>query len=136
MALKTSPHAPDAPALHHIHANPQATRVEFRDLGGQTWRGDGGNPAVKQAVAYRLAACWNVLEGVPTSALMRGWVRELVEAIDADDFAKAKEIAAEWNGKVHLVNGLPHTCKGCGAGGVTERIDETEEMEAIDAEET
>jgi hypothetical protein len=99
--------------LHRIHAAPQATRVEFSAPNEQTWRGEGGNPASKAAIAYRLALCWNVLEGIPTSKLDTGTVRDLCEAVIDGDLERARTIVRSWADGVDMTNGRPHDCKAC-----------------------
>jgi hypothetical protein len=98
--------------LHRIHAAPVATRVQFDDL-GMTGRGEGGDPAHKDAMAYRLALCWNVLEGMPTSALADGMLRDIFMAIDAGDLAAAQALVARFDGRIDDTNGRPHDCKSC-----------------------
>jgi hypothetical protein len=102
--------------LHRIHATPQATRVEFgAELGGMTWRGDGSPSfgAAKEAVAYRLAICWNVLEGVPNAKLESGWVRDLCQAVTDGDLAKARSLVDAVTDQVDVTNGRAHDCADC-----------------------
>ncbi len=54
--------------LHRIDAVVQASRVELDDV-DMVWRGEGGSLELKRQAAYRIALCWNVLEGIPATAL-------------------------------------------------------------------
>jgi hypothetical protein len=107
--------ASSSPKLHHVHAAPQATRVQFDDPHPMTWRADGTAPlTIKSQVARRLAVCWNVLEGLPTEALENGILREVFEAISANDLARAKRAAARVEQSYDLTeNGKVHACKSC-----------------------
>lgn len=98
--------------LHRIHAGQQATRVELNTL-NMTWRGEGGDPSLKEAIAFRLAACWNVLEGIPSERLVTGFVRDLIAAVQAGDLALARELAARAVDAVELIDGRPHDCAAC-----------------------
>jgi hypothetical protein len=98
--------------LHHIHASPQATRVEFDQPVEIIWRGDGGSLPRKRDMARRLAVCWNVLEGIPTEALESGMLREVFEAIDAGDIRRARRAAAVVDASIELTaDGRAHRCK-------------------------
>lgn len=100
-------------AIHRIHAAPVASRVQFHEL-GHAWRADGGRSLPeKVAVAYRLALCWNVMEGIPTELIEAGWIRDLCAAVDAGDLAKAQAIVRQWSERIELVDGRPHDCKQC-----------------------
>ena len=128
MALKSSPVSYFA-KLHRIHVSPQATRVQISGtagVGSQTWRGEGGDGAAKQAIAYRLALCWNVLEGIPSAALEAGLVRDLCTLIEAGDLAGAQALVARWTDLVDMTNGRPHDCAGC-LGEVSTSKDEDED---------
>jgi hypothetical protein len=99
--------------LHHTHAAAQASRVELHDL-NQVWRGEGGNLPVKRDVAHRLATCWNVLEGIPTEALLDGALRDLFAAVDAGDLAGAQAIVARFDARIErTADGSAHDCAGC-----------------------
>jgi hypothetical protein len=101
--------------LHHIHAAPRASRVEFDDLDRMAWRGEGGGLPIKREVARRLAVCWNVLEGIPTEALESGSLREMFEALAAGDLDRARRAAPQVEDAVELTeDGYPHACKACG----------------------
>jgi len=98
--------------LHHVHASPQASRVEFAQPVEITWRGDGGSLPCKRDMARRLAVCWNVLEGIPTEALESGMLREVFEAIDAGDIKRAQRAAAVVDASIELTaDGKVHCCK-------------------------
>lgn len=101
--------------LHHIHAAPVASRVQFEHRGLEvTWRGDGGTLPLKREMARRLAVCWNVLEGIPTEALERGLLLEAFTAIAAGDLARAQRAAAEIDKAVELTeHGDAHDCDAC-----------------------
>jgi hypothetical protein len=99
--------------LHRIHAGAQATRVQFEGPIAMTWRAEGGDPAIKQAIAYRLAQCWNVLEGIPSALLEEGLLRDLCDAVDRGDLAAAQAIVRRWGDAIDMTNGRPHDCPGC-----------------------
>lgn len=103
--------------LHHIHAAPVATRVQFEHKGiDVTWRGDGGSLPLKREMARRLAVCWNVLEGMPTDALERGLLLEVFQAIDAGDLDRARRAVADVDRACDLTaDGHAHDCKACRA---------------------
>lgn len=105
---------PIACALHHVHAAPQATRVEFDQPVAVTWRGDGGSIPLKRDMARRLAVCWNVLEGIPTGALEGGALREVFDALEAGDLARAQRAAQLVQASVELTaDGRQHACDSC-----------------------
>lgn len=105
----------DGLKLHHIHAAPQATRVEFDHHPVHiTWRGDGGTLPLKREMARRLAVCWNVLEGIPTEALESGMLREVFDAIAAGDLDRAQRAAAKVDAAIDLTeDGKQHACEDC-----------------------
>jgi hypothetical protein len=100
------------PELHRIHAVVQASRVEMDDV-DMVWRGEGGSLELKRQAAYGFALCWNVLEGIPTTALEAGAVRDLIAAIQAGEMTRAQELAARMVDAVDLTNGRPHDCTLC-----------------------
>ena len=68
----------DFDRLHRVHATP--TSGNSLDLAGARWRPTGSATMEQnQKVAYRMALCWNVLEGIPNAALDAGVLRELHE---------------------------------------------------------
>jgi hypothetical protein len=98
--------------LHHLHASPQASRVEFKQPVSITWRGDGGTLPRKRDMARRLAVCWNVLEGIPTEALESGMLLEVFEAIDAGDIERARRAVAVVDAVIErATDGCAHSCK-------------------------
>lgn len=105
--------------LHHIHAAAQASRLEFEALDRMTWRAEGRAPlALKAEVAYRAAVCWNVLEGIPTAALMDGVLLEIFEALDAGDLERARRAAGRLDAAADLTDdGMPHACEACRRAG-------------------
>ena len=71
--------------LHQHHLSYDAKGTGWRvDLGhAASIRIETGNEmssAVKRAIALRLAVCWNILEGIPTAALLDGAVADGFEA--------------------------------------------------------
>lgn len=118
--------------LHRIHAAPAAGKggCSF-DLGGIRWRGDGGAPTPegqerKRAMAYRLAVCWNVIEGIPTEDLEAGILRDVFDAAErlvaimggdgaepGSDVAALRDALARFDGRVDRTDGRLHDCKGC-----------------------
>ena len=86
---KATKPAPESSPLHLVHAGHDATGKGWRvDIGWSSWRVESQAAGeVKKAMALRLAVCWNVLEGIPTEALLAGAVR--------DFYAAALEMAAE-----------------------------------------
>ena len=109
--------------LHRIHAGQQATRVEFNGI-SMTWRGEGGDPALKEAIAYRLALCWNVLEGIPSAQLELGVVRDVIAAVQDGDLAKARELADRAVDVVELIDGRPSDCQACVRAGIYDDQDD------------
>lgn len=105
----------NAVKLHHVHAAPQASRVEFDQPAPTTWRGEGSaSLPMKREIARRLAVCWNVLEGIPTEALESGLLRDVFDAIDAGDIERARLVAARLDKAIELTEtGKPHACKAC-----------------------
>ncbi len=96
--MEAEPMKLKADELHKVHAAHDATQKGWRvDVEGETWRTEGqASGEVKKAMALRLATCWNVLEGIPTAALLSGVVLdfyraadELARAVDAGIAAKA-----------------------------------------------
>jgi len=87
LAGAPEPRQPEGPSpLHRLHAAPALGRGgRSFDLAGWRWRPDGApdheerNP---RDVAFRLALCWNLCEGIPTEVLENGWFRLQAEAID------------------------------------------------------
>lgn len=105
-----------ATKLHHLHASPQASRVEFHgSRPAMIWRADGNaSLELKRLTARRLAVCWNVLEGIPTAALETGMLLEVFEAIAAGDLARAQRAAAQVEASVELTeDGKQHACESC-----------------------
>ncbi|MGE3454342.1 MAG: hypothetical protein AB7O24_04435 [Kofleriaceae bacterium] len=76
---------------------------------------DGGNASLplKRAMAERIATCWNVLEGIPTAALLDGVLRDIFMAIDAGDLAEAQRLLAVLDSRTDLTDGRAHDCKQC-----------------------
>ncbi len=99
--------------LHRHHAAPQATRVQFGEPISQTWRGDGGNPDLKAAIAYRLAVCWNVCEGIPTSQLEEGVLIELLDAVADGNLRRAQSLLAKMDRGFDETDGRFHDCEPC-----------------------
>jgi hypothetical protein len=98
--------------LHRVHATPQATRVEFNTL-GMTWRGEGGDSDAKAAMAYRLALCWNVLEGISNAELTTGWLLELCQAVENGDLETARAVLHRLDEKIDRTAGRLHDCPTC-----------------------
>lgn len=102
--------------LHHLHAAPQASRVEFHgSRPAMIWRADGNaSLKLKAETARRLAVCWNVLEGIPTEALESGMLLEVFGAIAAGDLERAQRAAAKIESAIELTDdGKPHACESC-----------------------
>jgi hypothetical protein len=101
--------------LHRFHMVDQSSRLQFdHPTLGMTWRADGRYSLdLKNKIAHRLAVCWNVLEGIPTEALMKGMLLELCKAIDAGDMQRAKAVLATMDRAVDNTDGRPHDCVGC-----------------------
>lgn len=110
MTLKASPIG--FVKLHRIHAHPQATRVELDDV-HMTWRGEGGDPSLKAAIAYRLALCWNLCEGIPNADLADGVIREVFEAVRAGDLAQAQALITWQDDGLDETDGRLHDCVSC-----------------------
>ena len=102
-----------AAKLHRIHAGAASSRLEFSEPIAMTWRGEGGPPEIKTAVAHRLATCWNVLEGIPTAALLDGALRKICDAVEAGDLDAAQRELARFDRKIDRTNGRLHDCPGC-----------------------
>lgn len=71
--------------LHRIHAAHDIQGTGWRvDIQRMTWRCEAAEgevaKSVRKAAAARIAVCWNVLEGIPTEALLSGAVRKFYEA--------------------------------------------------------
>jgi len=68
--------------LHAVHAAHDVQGKGWRvDIEGATWRVESSqSTAISKAMALRLAVCWNVLEGIPTQALLDGCVRDFYKA--------------------------------------------------------
>jgi hypothetical protein len=101
--------------LHHVHATPQSTRLEFDDLDRMTWRAEGRHSmSLKSEVAIRAATCWNVLEGFPTDALADGVIRDIFIAIRSGDLALAHALVAKFDAQIELTaDGDAHACAAC-----------------------
>ena len=101
--------------LHHVHASPQASRVEFEHPAPMTWRADGNAKlALKHNVARRLAVCWNVLEGIPTAALEGGILSEVFAAIDSGDIERARRAVSAIDAELDVTaDGALHDCESC-----------------------
>jgi hypothetical protein len=112
--------------LHRIHAGAQATRVQFGAPLGMTWRGEGGDPKAKEAVAHRLATCWNVLEGVPTAALLDGVLRDIFDAIERGNMETARMLVGRFDREVDRTDGRLHDCAGC--LGIATDTDDTDDI--------
>lgn len=69
---------------HHLAHDPKGTgwRVDLGHAASIRIEAQAGalDRATKKALAYRIAVCWNVLEGIPTDDLMGGAVRNAFEA--------------------------------------------------------
>lgn len=102
-----------AAKLHRIHAGASSSRLEFDAPVRVTWRGEGEDVAIKTAMAHRLATCWNVCEGIPTTLLLEGFLRDLVTAIDAGDLAAAQELVSRMDRGIDRSHGRLHDCPGC-----------------------
>lgn len=114
---------------HRLHAAPSTgTRV---DIGGVSWRPEGGKLADRKAQACRLAFTWNMSEGIPTEALEAGVVADfyiaalnLADAVQGkavgsfDDIATlaAKVRAAYDAHRFDTTDGRLHDCKACSEG--------------------
>lgn len=116
--------------LHRIHAAPATGKGGCRlDVGGVTWRGEGGGDG-RRAMAHRLGLAWNLLEGWPTEALERGVLREVddlaheladeVLALGDDAPRELTRIAtllraafAERDPHQDLTDGRPADCDAC-----------------------
>jgi hypothetical protein len=74
-----------ADQLHRIHAAHDGKAKGWRvDIEDQTWRTEGNaDMEQRKAMAVRLAVCWNVLEGIPTTALLAGAVLDFYRTADA-----------------------------------------------------
>lgn len=101
--------------LHRFHMVDQATRLQFdHPTLGMTWRADGRYALdLKQAIAHRLAVCWNVLEGMPTELIEQGLLLELCLAIDAGDMDRAKAALAKMDSGIDRTDGRAHDCAAC-----------------------
>ncbi len=123
----------DAEKLHRIHAAPAMGKGgRSFDLAGYRWRpAEAGTDALDaQAVAYRAALCWNLCEGIRTSALADGRlvdeaeaVEDLVAAVErgapAEELRQLASAVRTAGGRVEAgtdrANGRLHDCAGCGA---------------------
>lgn len=101
--------------LHRFHMVDQSTRLQFdHPTLVMTWRADGRYSLdLKNAIAHRLAVCWNVLEGMPTELLEQGLLLEMCEAIDAGDMDRAKAALAKIDRDTDQTDGRPHDCASC-----------------------
>ena len=108
--------------LHRIHAAP--TGGNSFELGSFRWRPEGhGTMEEKRAVAYRMAFCWNMAEGIPTEALQAGCVLQFHEAVNALLMAVERgeglqEVVqavrdADSGLRVDETHGRLHDCHGC-----------------------
>ena len=126
-----SQHAETTPLkLHRIHASPPSGRGGASlDIGNLRWRGDGRSEN-KPEVARRLAVCWNVCEGFPTTALedgvLQGFelaVSQLLAVLDhhaatmpPDVLAAARcvrQASREVNAQLDTSHGRLHDCPQC-----------------------
>ena len=71
----------------------------------------------KELIAYRMAVCWNVLEGISTEALMSGVLRDLVHAVIARDYPLAERLIARLDIATDTTGDRLHDCGGCLARG-------------------
>ena len=102
------------------------------DIGPVRWRGEGGDQETKRELAYRLAVCWNLVEGWPTEALERGVLGavedalvQLLDLIDErsqhvpDDIRmlgdRLSPLLDERDAHCDLTDGRPHDCAACPA---------------------
>jgi hypothetical protein len=114
-----------------VHAAPASGRGGCSlDIGPIRWRGEGGDQESKRELAYRLAVCWNLVEGWPTEALERGVLGavedalvQLLELIDErsqhvpDDIRmlgdRLSRLLDERDTHYDLTDGRPHDCVVC-----------------------
>lgn len=102
-----------AAKLHRVHAGATSSRLEFDAPIRMTWRGEGGDVAIKNAMAHRLATCWNVCEGIPTALLLDGVIRDVFAAVEAGDLAAAQALVARLDRGTDRSHGRLHDCPGC-----------------------
>ena len=100
------------------------------DIGPTRWRGEGGDADEKREMAHRLVVCWNVMEGVPTEAILAGAVSGYHDAVDAlvaeverhlldpgadsaigPAIRRLREAMAAY--RVDMTDGRPADCDGC-----------------------
>jgi hypothetical protein len=138
----------DAEELHRIHASPAMGKGgRSFDLAGYRWRPAEADAGARdaQAVAYRAALCWNLAEGIRTSALESGVLFERDKAVDAlleaiesgsgpEEVRRLAAVAREADGRavagMDLRDVRLHDCPGCGAE-VAEDEEAGEELEAF-----
>ena len=128
-SLFDEPH--ESKRWHRVHAAPASGRGGCSlDIGPIRWRGEGGDQESKRELAYRLAVCWNLVEGWPTEALERGVLGavedalvQLLELIDErsqhvpDDIRmlgdRLSRLLDERDAHCDLTDGRPHDCAAC-----------------------
>jgi hypothetical protein len=116
---------------HRVHAAPASGRGGCSlDIGPVRWRGEGGTQEEKRELAYRLALCWNLVEGWPTESLEEGILRsvegalvQLLKVLDERSqevpveiriFAdRLSRVLKERDLHYDLTDGRPHDCAAC-----------------------
>lgn len=73
---------PDELHRHHLAHDPKGKgwRVDLESVASIRIAESSADAATKKAIALRLAVCWNVLEGIPTEALLEGVVGRCYDA--------------------------------------------------------
>lgn len=135
-APEAEPVRPPAPlpALHRIHACPTSGKGgRSFDLAGYRWRpaDASGETHEAQQVAFRMALCWNLCEGITTDGLAGGAlldeaqaVGDLVTAIERGaDLEELRQLAGAVRAAGGLVeaatdrsHGRLHDCPSCLGG--------------------
>lgn len=130
--MTTTPKKMATDNLHLFHAGHDTTTKSSRvDIGDATWRAESGGITevlVKRAMALRLVACWNILEGIPTTALLEeSCVREFYRAaLDIAAYLKEAGMVTEALAPMlarleaadaaHKIEAVTCTCEGASGG--------------------
>lgn len=121
--------SPKNDGLHRIHASPsQGNSCDIGGTRGYRVRLDGTDFGMKKAVTYRIALCWNLCEGWPTTALEDGVLRDvdeaaghLIKTLGKEQLSpegqaaltKLKELYAVRDAQLDMTDGRPADCDGC-----------------------